>query len=347
MKTLYILLFGLLVSGGVMAQPCLPEGITFETQAQIDSFQINYPNCTEIEGSLLIGLYPSNEISNLDSLYSLTLISGDLGIMHNYSLYSLSGLENIDTIIGQVSIYGNNELTNLNGLNNLKHIGESLGIGIILFNGMEVFSIGNDNLETLSGMNNIMSIEGGLGVFGNSSLTNISELINVNSVDGGIYLWQNNSLENISGLSNIDASSIDTLSISENHSLSMCEIESICDYLLNPNTVPYINDNATGCNSQEEIEVACENASVDELSQNNRLLIYPNPSSTQITIELPTTPNKNTTLTICNLNGQQLITQPITERQTVVDVSVLPRGVYFIKVMDDTGVMKVGKVVKE
>ncbi len=34
--------------------PCLPEGITFTTQAQIDNFQLNYPGCTEIEGDMKI-----------------------------------------------------------------------------------------------------------------------------------------------------------------------------------------------------------------------------------------------------------------------------------------------------
>jgi len=43
---------------------------------------------------------------------------------------------------------------------------------------------------------------------------------------------------------------------------------------------------------------------------------------------------------------QQLITQPITEPQTVIDVSGLPSGVYFVKVKDDERVM-MGKVVVE
>jgi len=33
----------------ISSQPCLPEGIIFNYQSQIDSFQIMYPNCTEIE----------------------------------------------------------------------------------------------------------------------------------------------------------------------------------------------------------------------------------------------------------------------------------------------------------
>ena len=69
-------------------------------------------------------------------------------------------------------------------------------------------------------------------------------------------------------------------------------------------------------------------------------------SSAQITIELPTTPQKKTSVTIYNLNGQQLITRQITESQTVVDVSGLPSGVYFVKVKDDEKVM-VQKVIKQ
>ena len=52
-----------------LSQPCLPEGITFTTQAQIDSFQINYPNCNEIEGDVeIIG----DDITNLNGLNVLT-----------------------------------------------------------------------------------------------------------------------------------------------------------------------------------------------------------------------------------------------------------------------------------
>ncbi len=50
MKKVIILLVALVWMNGAIAQPCLPEGITFTTQAQIDNFQINYPGCTEIEG---------------------------------------------------------------------------------------------------------------------------------------------------------------------------------------------------------------------------------------------------------------------------------------------------------
>ncbi len=45
-----------------VGQACLPEGITFTTQAQIDNFQTSHPNCTEIEGYVTIF---GDDINNL------------------------------------------------------------------------------------------------------------------------------------------------------------------------------------------------------------------------------------------------------------------------------------------
>jgi len=57
------------------SQPCLPQGITFNTQEQINNFQSNFPNCTEIEGDMII---EGNDITNLDGLNVLTAVGGFL-----------------------------------------------------------------------------------------------------------------------------------------------------------------------------------------------------------------------------------------------------------------------------
>lgn len=74
--------------------------------------------------------------------------------------------------------------------------------------------------------------------------------------------------------------------------------------------------------------------------------IYPNPAYTSITIELTTTPSNNTFFTLSNTNGQQPITQPITESQTDIDISYLPNGVYLLKVWNNEKVM-VRKFIKQ
>lgn len=74
--------------------------------------------------------------------------------------------------------------------------------------------------------------------------------------------------------------------------------------------------------------------------------LYPTPVIKQITIELSTIMQKNTSLTLYNLNGQQIITQPITKPKTDIDVSQLPGGIYILKVWNDKEVM-VQRVIKQ
>lgn len=63
----------LICCANAFPQLCLPEGVIFSTQAQIDSFQTNYPGCTEIEGGVLI---EGNDITNLEGLSVLEIVDG-------------------------------------------------------------------------------------------------------------------------------------------------------------------------------------------------------------------------------------------------------------------------------
>jgi hypothetical protein len=542
MKKFYVLMVALSMASGVSAQGCLPEGITFSTQAQIDNFQTNYPNCTEILGDVIIGQSDGSDITNLNGLYvlisiggnlwigadedignpsltsltglgnltsigdnlyisdndaltsltgldnltsigylficcnsaltsltglgNLTSTGGNLYISDNDALTSLTGLENITSIGGDLYIGYNDALNNLTGLENLTSIGGDLWIddnnslsicdaewlcnyisnpsgsiviyynangcnsvielanacggsvpclpygnyyffsqadidyfqtafsnctalqGIVGISGSDitnlsglnnVTSIGSDcfiynfnaltsltgldnltsigglldiynnnALTSLTGLNNVTSIGGILTINRNAALTSLTELENLTYIGGNLEIWRNEVLTSLTGLDNVVANSINDLYISGNNSLSTCAIQSICDYLAAPNGTVYIDNNATGCNSPEEVEAAC-GVGLDESAVSSRqsaVNIYPNPASTTITIEMPTTPDKNTTLAIFNISGQRLIKRRIMEQQTVVDVSGLSQGVYFVSVADERMVM-VGKFVKQ
>jgi photosystem II stability/assembly factor-like uncharacterized protein len=75
------------------------------------------------------------------------------------------------------------------------------------------------------------------------------------------------------------------------------------------------------------------------------LTIFPNPSSTQLTIETSALPFKSQ-LSILNLNGQEVLTRQITESKTQLNVSNLPSGVYFVRFTGEKTV-QVGKFVKQ
>ena len=94
-------------------QSCLPEGVTFSTQEEIDNFQSDYPGCTEIEGDVVISDGEKNsELINLNGLSVLTAIGGLLSIQNNMYLESLSGLDNINAeSISDLAITGNETLS--------------------------------------------------------------------------------------------------------------------------------------------------------------------------------------------------------------------------------------------
>ena len=101
----------------------------FATQSQIDSFQINYPGCTEILGDVTV---QSNDIINLNGLSVLTSIEGHLQIGYlfvgNPALTSLTGLEGLTSIGGDLRIINNTALTSLTGLDNVVTVNGVLGI---------------------------------------------------------------------------------------------------------------------------------------------------------------------------------------------------------------------------
>ncbi|MCD4731170.1 MAG: hypothetical protein K8R74_11240 [Bacteroidales bacterium] len=105
MKNLTLIIFVLLFAQiTTFSQPCLPEGITFSTQEQIDNFQTIHPNCTEIEGGVEIF---GDDITNLDGLNVLNSIGGYLYIRYNSDLASLSGLSNLVSVDGDIEIISN------------------------------------------------------------------------------------------------------------------------------------------------------------------------------------------------------------------------------------------------
>lgn len=223
----------------------------------------------------------------------------------------------------------NQTLTDLSGLDSLQHIDVTLDI----FN--------NPKLRSLNGPKSLVSIEGSLGVNNNDSLISLSGLDFLTSIGGHLLITGNDSLISLHGLDNVSYIGF-YLHIYSNISLSVCDLEGICNYLEDPNGTIIIHDNAPGCNNQQELADACKfglnGDCIIELSP----AIYPNPASKLIIIELPVSGH----ISILNLSGQELITQPKEEGKTEIDISGLAGGVYFVKVIHDTTI-GVGIFVKQ
>jgi hypothetical protein len=454
MKKIILLLAAITIGyANANAQSCLPQGITFTTQEQIDNFQTNYPGCTEIEGDVKIGIcnvtgnitnlnglsvltsiggyltiYCNKFLTSLTGLENLTSIGDYLGIRSNNALTSLTGLENLTSIGDYLEIRSNNALTSLTGLENLTFIGDYLEISsnnaltsltglenitsigdyffgfgwgnlkithnqsltnmtgleglasiggdfiiygndsLISLTGLEGLTeihgnveighwtgmgiiIGNPMLTSLTGLDNLTNIGGNLSMYWNPALASLTGLDNLTSIGGNLFIAANDALTSLTGLDNIDAGSITDLTIGNNSSLSICEIQSICDYLAAPNGTVTISDNATGCNSQAQVIAACATVGVEETITESGFSIYPNPFTGQLNIEFNLPQTSNVSIQIFNAMGAKVAELhhgqlPAGQQQFTWHAGHLPKGLYFSRVQawNETHTQKIIKV---
>jgi len=144
-------------------------------------------------------------------------------------------------------------------------------------------------------------------------------------------------LSSIEGISNIEAASIiHHLNIRNNPLLSTCEVESVCDYLANPNGNISIFNNALGCNSKEEVEEACF-VSIHSYDSKPTFNIYPNPAKNKLFLsgENIETINK---ISIYNQLGQEVLN--INRPTGSIDISKLKSGLYCIELHSDLIMIK-------
>ncbi len=202
---------------------CPPENVlVFTSQQEIDDFAVNYPNCTYLSGSMVVGRndIPS-DIYDLSPLDQLTAIREHVDIVHNDSLSALDGLTNLTIIGGHLLLADNSNLTNLNSLENLIAIG------------------------------------GDLEITGNAALVSLAELQNINSINGVLNVSNNSELNSLNGLENIEYSTITNMIINDNPNLSVCYVESVCNYLVSGGPPATISNNDFGCNTAGEVQSTC------------------------------------------------------------------------------------------
>ncbi len=366
-------------------QTCLPEGILFTAQSQIDSFPINYPCCDHIKGDVTI---QGADITNLDGLNCISSLGGDLVINDNPVLTSLTGLSALKTIVrGDLVIQDNPVLWNLAGLDSLRYVAGDLtiascdglnslaalgalgfaggslmvyennsltdlmGLGSVSSVNYWVLINGNNALNSLTGLDALDTIRGNLWIIANQNLADLSALRHLTTLCGQLSISDNNRLKSLKGLDNVNASSIIHLYIGDNDSLSDCEVQSICNYLASPNGRIEIFNNAPGCSSRQEVEAACEVLDVAMASGSGfRVRSYPNPFRSVVTITYELEETAEVDLAIFNNIGMEM-ERPVNERQPAGrheaqwNAEGLPDGIWHFRLRVDNEVVR-GKVAK-
>ncbi len=209
---------------------CPTTDITLATQAQIDNFAVNYPNCTMLTHELRID-GDDNSITNLNGLARITnaqdlyilktriqnfaglsnlVTASQLSIAFNRDIVDLSGLISLETV-GVLEVWVNNSITSLAGIDGLKSL-EHLNLfinpnleDISQLNPVESLkslSITGNALKTLSGLENLRTVDEDFYV-ADEPLQSFNELASLQSIGGSLYLWNHTLLEDLSIFNNI------------------------------------------------------------------------------------------------------------------------------------------------
>lgn len=93
----------------------------------------------------------------------------------------------------------------------------------------------------------------------------------------------------------------------------------------------------------DDVTVTTSGAGISEISQSN-LTIYPNPASDMIYINNAEGSNL---VKITNLLGQNIQQIPVNSANVNINISKLPKGIYFVSFFNDQGILTTKKFIKE
>ncbi len=214
----FLLFLPFLFSFYTVIGQCPESSLTLTSQAEIDAFTTNYPDCTELLNALIIS---GSDIENLEGLSNIASVhsvpngnvENGIEISDNPNLTSLSGLSSISSFDGYVDVVNNPLLENLDGLGGLTTSYNRVRIEnnttLTSLSGLNIESIcaliikDNPNLTNLIGLESLQTVES-LAIDGNNNLENLSGLENLTYSTEFIAIRNNPSLTSMIGISNID-----------------------------------------------------------------------------------------------------------------------------------------------
>ena len=293
---------------------CPSGNVELFDQQAVNIFGMMYPNCTHLPGSLYIGentlgqtsndiidisglsniqnvngsLYISGtQLENLNSLSSISSISGYLSIGYNTQLTDISGLQNItDWTISGFNISGNSQLTSCNISNicskfSYQYAGSIVNNGIGCNDRDEIRALCGyidcptssyihlSSQEAVDGFGaiypNCTQINGQLVIYG-QDVTDISALSNIQTITGHFYInyTQLTNLDGLSSLTNIG----ERLDIYFNSVLT--DISGLQNLSLDSVTTLNINQNSSlsDCNYAFLCEYLADTSRTANISQN-------------------------------------------------------------------------------
>ncbi len=233
------------------------------------------------------------------------------------------------------------------------------GIAVDRIGNLFISDRGNSRLRKVDTAGYISTIAGtGIGGYsGDGGLATNAELSNPlgMAVDGmgNVYIVDNDNMR----IRKIDTMGIITTIVGsgidgdggDGGFATDCELNNPSSVAIDNTGDIYVTD--IGNNNVRKVCAKCSGLSVPNISKENEITIFPNPATTQLTIQ--STAQPITHISITNLLDQTVFNLQFTvgSLQASVDVSALPAGMYFVRINDSpsasSGQAVVRKFLKE
>lgn len=290
-------------------------------------------------------------MEDLKGLEALQSIGGNLNISYNNALNNVSGMLSLANIKGDLKLSGNNALKRMTGLKSLKHIfgnflleTNSSLTDLSDLKGLEAIDgimtvVGNVAFNDFTGLHSLTFLGSDLSISNNTELTSLDGFDSLRILKGALMIFNNSKLFDLRGLDHINPDSLQDVVIENSIALSDCATRSLCKYMAENKHVQ-ISNNAVGCNSAEEVVIACPTNATDP-SVEDKILLYPDPASGNIYIKGHTT--GIVLVTITSIDGFPIKKWDHPKKQ--IDLSKLPDGMYILNIQQLTTV-QVKRIVK-
>jgi len=249
MKVLTSLLFIVFSIHVLYAQDECVAAISLDSQAEVDSFKHNYPDCVDLDRVFVRG----EDITNLNGLSHIESI-GNYFSISNTSLKDLRDISNLYVITDEFHINNNPKLETLDGLR--------------LFSAFQQFSItGNDLLTDISVLEDIDHVDFDLHIANNPLLEVccvVEDIVNSSRYDGPDLYLSNNAV----GCNNLAEISCCCSSNCE------CTVQNVCGniYLESQSDVDNFSEEYVACSYVDTLFIQGEGiTNVDGLSSFNSI----------------------------------------------------------------------------
>ena len=183
--------------------------LTISSQSEMDALA---PGLTEVTVDLHI---ETADLTDLDSLASLTTVGNNFKIHNNAALANIDGLASLTSVGNNFEIHGNAVLANVDGLASLTSVGYWLefhdnaaltnvdGLSSVTHIGEDLQFHNNASLTNIDGVASLTTVGCCIEIYDNPALTNIDGLASLLTVPNDLEILNNDALTNLDGLASL------------------------------------------------------------------------------------------------------------------------------------------------